>query len=271
MEMLQYDFIQRALVAGLAISLMTPILGLLLILRSQTLLADTLSHISLVGVALGMLLQGNLTFMTLCVVIIASVLLEYLRVTYANFTEVSVAMMMSVGMAIALILMDLNTNSANFQVDQYLFGSILLISDRNVMLLCGLSLIIVLLYLIFKKPLYVLSYDEATAHTSGLPVRWISVLFSVITGVAISIIMPIVGALLVSALIVIPSATAIKVSRSFTQAIAIGIVINLIGIVSGIWMSFEFDTAPGASITVIFAAIFLVVSGGYALLNRMRR
>ena len=262
MEMLQYDFIQRAFVAGAAMSLITPILGLLLILRRQSLLSDTLSHISLTGVALGMLLQWNPTVATLIVVVIASVLIEYLRVAYRNFSELSVAIMMSAGMALALILASFSPNQANFKLDQYLFGSIILISPEEVTLLWALAIIVIVLYVIFKKPLYVMSFDEDTAFTAGLPVRMMSIIFSVITGVAISIMMPIVGALLVSALIVIPSATAIQISKSFSQAIIIGVVINIIGIFTGITASFYFDTPPGASITMNFIIIFILVSGG---------
>ncbi|MBG9987429.1 metal ABC transporter permease [Aerococcaceae bacterium DSM 111176] len=260
--MLQYDFIQRAFIAGAAMSLITPILGLLLILRRQSLLSDTLSHISLTGVALGMLLQWNPTIATLIVVVIASVLIEYLRVAYRNFSELSVAIMMSAGMALALILASFSPNQANFKLDQYLFGSIILISPQEVTLLIVLAITVIALYVIFRKPLFVMSFDEDTAFTAGLPVRMMSIIFSVITGVAISIMMPIVGALLVSALIVIPSATAIKISKSFTQAIIIGIIINAIGIFAGITISFYFDTPPGATITMNFIVIFILVSVG---------
>ena len=260
MELLQYDFIQRALIAGVAISFITPIIGLLLILRRQSLLADTLSHISLAGVALGMFLQVDPTLSTLLFVVGASIIIEYLRTIYNTFSEISVAIMMSAGMAIALVLVSLNSNSGNFQIDQYLFGSILLISPSEVKILVGLSITIVIFYLIFRRTLYVMSYDEATAYTSGLPVRLISIIFSVFTGVAISIMMPIVGALLVSALVVIPSATAIKISDSFGKSIVIGIIINLIGIFAGIFASYEYDTPPGASITLALIVIFVIVS-----------
>lgn len=260
MEMLQFDFIQRALVAGLAISFITPILGLFLILRRQSLMADTLAHISLSGVALGALFGIRPSLPTLLVVVIAAVIIEYLRVIYVNFSEISVAIMMATGMAFALIIVGLNTNAGNFQIDQYLFGSIILVSTEGVRLLIGLSIFVVLMYMIFKKPLYVICFDEATAKTLGLPIRLISVIFSILIGLAISVMMPIVGSLLVSALIVIPSATAIKISRSFDQTIIIAIIINVIGVFGGITASFYLDTPPGASITMIFVIIFILTS-----------
>ena len=260
--MFQYEFIQRALIAGLAMSFITPIIGLFLILRQQSLLADTLSHISLAGVALGLLLHISPTYATLLVVVLASLGIEYLRTIYRDFSEISVALMMSTGMALALVLLSLNTSQSNFQVDQFLFGSIILIQANELKLLVTVAILVMVLYLIFRKPLYVVSFDEATARTSGLPVKFISTCFSVLTGVAISIMMPIVGALLVSALIVIPSATAIRIARSFNQSIVIGIIINMLGILVGLMCSFNYDTPPGASITLSFMGIFLIVTLG---------
>lgn len=260
--MFQYEFIQRALIAGLAMSFITPIIGLFLILRQQSLLADTLSHISLAGVALGLLLHISPTYATLLVVVLASLGIEYLRTIYRDFSEISVALMMSTGMALALVLLSLNTSQSNFQVDQFLFGSIILIQANELKLLVTVAILVMVLYLIFRKPLYVVSFDEATARTSGLPVKFISTCFSVLTGVAISIMMPIVGALLVSALIVIPSATAIRIARSFNQSIVIGIIINMLGILVGLVCSFNYDTPPGASITLSFMGIFLIVTLG---------
>lgn len=260
MEMLQYDFIQRAFVAGAAIAVMTPILGLLLILRRQSLMADTLSHVSLAGVALGMILGINPTWSTLLVVVVAAVIIEYLRIAYQNFSEISVAIMMAAGMAIALLLTGMNNNTGNFRIEQYLFGSIILVSRQQVYLLLALAAVIVILYLIFRRPLYVLSFDEATAKTNGLPIRLMSMTFSVITGLAISIMMPMIGALLVSSLIVIPAATAIKISRSFTQTIIYATLINLVGIAVGISLSYYWDVPPGAAITINFIIIFLIIT-----------
>ncbi|GAB7231768.1 MULTISPECIES: metal ABC transporter permease [Facklamia] len=271
MEMFQYEFIQRALIAGLAMSFITPIIGLFLILRQQSLLADTLSHISLAGVALGLLLHISPTYATLLVVVLASLGIEYLRTIYRDFSEISVALMMSTGMALALVLLSLNTSQSNFQVDQFLFGSIILIQANELKLLVTVAILVMALYLIFRKPLYVVSFDEATARTSGLPVKFISTCFSVLTGVAISIMMPIVGALLVSALIVIPSATAIRIARSFNQSIVIGIIINMLGILVGLVCSFNYDTPPGASITLSFMGIFLIVTLGQKIYQTFQK
>lgn len=236
----------------------TPILGLFLILRRQSLLADTLSHVSLVGVSLGLLLGYNPTWTTLVVVVIAAIVLEVIGKYFKGYSEVTVAILMSGGMAIALILMNMQKGRSSMSVDQFLFGSIVTITQQQMWMMVVLAVIVVGLYLVFRRPLYVLSFDEDTAHTAGLPVRMMTNVFTIITGVVISVMMPIAGALLVSAVIVLPASIALRVTRSFTGVIVSGIVISIVGIFSGLALSYQFDTPPGATITCVLIAILVV-------------
>ncbi len=143
-------------------------------------------------------------------------------------------------------------------MNQFLFGSIVTINVQQVWMLLGLTLIIGLLYIIFRKPMYVLTFDEETAFTAGLPIKTMSILFNVLTGVTIAVIMPIVGALLVSAIIVLPAAISMRLSKSFNGVILVGILIALTGMLSGLGASYKLGTPPGATITLIFTAIFIV-------------
>ncbi len=152
MEMFFYGFMQRAFQASFLIAIIAPILGLFLILRRQSLMADTLSHISLAGIALGLLLNINPTIMTLLIVVIAAVAIDYLRMLYKSYSEISIAIMMSAGMAVALVLMSLNDGGSSTSVQQYLFGSIVTISQEQVHLLMALFVMVVGLYLVFRKP-----------------------------------------------------------------------------------------------------------------------
>lgn len=255
-----YGFMQRAFQASFLIAIIAPILGLFLILRRQSLMADTLSHISLAGIALGLLLNINPTIMTLLIVVIAAVAIDYLRMLYKSYSEISIAIMMSAGMAVALVLMSLNDGGSSTSVQQYLFGSIVTISQEQVHLLMALFVMVVGLYLVFRKPMYVLTFDEDTAFTAGLPVKWMSIIFNVITGVTIAVIMPIVGALLVSAIIILPAAIAMRLSKSFNLVIVVGIVIGIIGMVTGLTTSYQYGTPPGATITLIFIFIFILTT-----------
>lgn len=256
MEMFFYGFMQRAFQASFLIAVISPILGLFLVLRRQSLMADTLSHISLAGIALGFILNVNPTWTTLIVVIIMAITIEYLSSVYKSYSEISIAILMSAGMAVALVLMSLNEGGSTASIQQYLFGSIVTISQEQVYLLTGLFVIVIGLFLIFRKPMYVLTFDQDTAHTAGLPARIMSVTFNIITGVTIAVVMPIIGALLVSAVMILPAAIAMRLSSSFNRVIIVGIIIGIIGMFFGLVSSYELGTPPGASITLIFIVIF---------------
>ena len=259
MEMFSYEFMRRALLAASFMAVIAPMLGVFLVVRRQSLLADTLSHVSLAGIALGFFININPTVTTLVVVVIAAVILEYLRMIYSTYSEVSTAILMSGGLATALVLMNANKGNSSMRIQQYLFGSNVTISWDQVIILGVLLMALVVLFVLFKRPMYVLTFDEDTAHVDGLPVRWMSLLFNVITGVAITVMIPIAGALLVSAIMVLPAAIAMRIGRSFNRVLLISVVIGLIGMLSGLVSSYQVDTPPGATITLIFILMFLIV------------
>ncbi len=262
--MFLYGFMRQAFQASFLISLIAPILGLFLILRRQTLLADTLSHVSLVGVALGLLLGINPTWTNIFVVILISVLLEYIRAAYKSYSEISIAILMSGGMAVALVLMSLSDGSS-MSLNNFLFGSIVTISFEQVLFLLFMTIGVLVLYALFKRPMYVLTFDEETAYTAGLPVQFMSIAFNVITGITIAVVMPIVGALLVSAIMILPAAISMRLSKSFTGVILIGIVIAMIGMFGGLAISYFVGTPPGATITLIFLVLFFMILIGERL------
>ncbi|WDF02231.1 MULTISPECIES: metal ABC transporter permease [Shouchella] len=261
MEMFFYGFMQRAFQASLLISLIAPLLGLLLILRRQSLMADTLAHVSLAGVALGLLLSINPTWTNIFMVMVIAIVLEYLRMLYRSYSEVSIAILMSAGMALALFLMSLNQGGTTLNINQFLFGSIVTISSQQVWMLVALASIILILYALLRKAMYVMVFDEETAFTAGLPVKTMSIMFNVLTGVTIAIIMPIVGALLVSAILILPAAISMRLSKRFSSTILLGIPVALTGMLSGLFTSYEYGTPPGATITLILIAIlgFVIV------------
>ncbi|WEG73420.1 metal ABC transporter permease [Vagococcus intermedius] len=265
MAMLSYEFMRRALLAASFMAIIAPLLGVFLVVRRQSLLADTLSHVSLAGIALGFFINLNPTITTLVVVIISAVILEYLRTVYSTYSEVSTAILMSGGLATALVLMNANKGDSSMRIQQYLFGSIVTISWDQVKILGVLLLFLVVIFILFKRPMYVMTFDEDTAHVDGLPVRWMSLLFNVLTGVAITVMIPIAGALLVSAIMVLPAAIAMRLGSSFNKVLGISVIIGLIGMLSGLVTSYEVDTPPGATITLIFILMFFLVMLGKRL------
>ncbi|MDT9564913.1 metal ABC transporter permease [Streptococcus mutans] len=258
-SILAYDFMQRALLAVVAISFFAPILGLFLILRRQSLMSDTLSHVSLAGVAFGVVLGISPTWTTLVVVTLAAVILEYLRTVYRHYMEIATAILMSLGLAISLIVMSKARNTSNVSLEQYLFGSIITISPEQVIALFIIAIIVLILTICFIRPMYILTFDEGTAFVDGLPVRLMSVLFNIVTGIAISLTIPAAGALLVSTIMVLPASIAMRLGKSFKTVIVLGILIGFIGMVSGIIISYLAETPASATITLIFITIFVFI------------
>ena len=260
MALLSYEFMRRAFLAAIFIAGIAPMLGVFLVIRRQSLMADTLSHVSLAGVALGFFLNLNPSLTTLLIVVIAAIILEYLRTLYRSYSEISIAILMSGGLALALALMNLSGGNSATSIQSYLFGSIVTITQEQVWILGFLFLVVFALFFLFKRPMYILTFDEDTAHVDGLPVRVMSMLFNVLTGVAIAMMIPIAGALLISAIMVLPAAISMRLGKSFNAVILISVVIGMIGMMSGLTSSFYLDTPPGATITLVFIALFLVIN-----------
>lgn len=260
MALLSYEFMRRAFLAAIFIAGIAPMLGVFLVIRRQSLMADTLSHVSLAGVALGFFLNLNPDLTTLLIVIIAAVILEYLRTLYRSYSEISIAILMSGGLALALVLMNLSGGNSATSIQSYLFGSIVTITQDQVWFLGFLFLAVFVLFFLFKRPMYVLTFDEDTAHVDRLPVRIMSMLFNVLTGIAIAMMIPIAGALLISAIMVLPAAISMRLGKSFNAVILISVLIGLFGMLLGLTSSFYLDTPPGATITLVFIGLFLVIN-----------
>lgn len=260
-----------AFLAAIFISGIAPMLGVFLVIRRQSLMADTLSHVSLAGVALGFFLNWNPDVTTLIIVIIAAIILEYLRMIYRTYSEIAIAILMSGGLALALVLMQFSSGNSATSIQSYLFGSIITITRGQVIFLGSLFVVIAALFFLFKRPMYVLTFDEDAAHVDGLPTQWMSMLFNVVTGVAIAVMIPIAGALLISAIMVLPAAIGLRIGKSFNAVIAISVVVGFIGMLSGLTGSFYWETPPGATITLVFIGLFLVVNISKRLIIGIQR
>jgi zinc transport system permease protein len=257
MEMLHYDFMQRAFCAGGIIALLASVLGVYLMLRRQALMADMLSHVSLAGVAGGVYLHINPTVSGFVVAILGAVAVEYVRRAYKTYSEISIAIIMIGGLSTAVILMSLSQN-INKSFSSYLFGSIVAVNRTELLIMAVVALIGGLFFYLLRRPLYQITFDEETAKTNGLPVRWISLGFSVLTGMITAAAMPIVGVLLVSSLIVLPAALAIRVAPSFTAALFLSMLIGLAGVFSGLTASYALSTPPGGTIAGILLLMLIL-------------
>ncbi|MGO4272638.1 metal ABC transporter permease [Paenibacillus sp. TAF58] len=261
MEMLHYDFMQRAFCAGGLIAIIASMLGVYLMLRRQALMADMLSHVSLAGVAGGAYLHINPTLAGFVLATLGAIAVEYVRRSYKSYSEISVAIIMVGGLSTAVIIMSLN-QSINKGFSAYLFGSVVAVNETELLLMFTVAMIGGIFFYVFRRPLYQITFDEDTAKTNGLPVKWISLGFSVLTGMIVSAAMPIVGVLLVSALIVLPAALAIRIAPSFTSALFIAMTIGLLGVFSGLTASYQFSTPPGGTIALL---LLVILTAGMSL------
>ena len=193
-------------------------------------------------------------------VTIAAVVLEYLQTVYKHYIEISTAILMSLGLAVALIVTSKSENAGSVNLEQYLFGSIVTINMGQVIALFVIAVIVLILTLLFIRPMYVLTFDEETAFVDGLPVRLMSLLFNIVTGIAIALTIPAAGALLVSTIMVLPASIAMRLGKNFRSVIFIGVLVGFIGMVTGIITSYYWETPASATITIIFVVIFLLVN-----------
>lgn len=263
--MFEYEFMQRAFWAGACIGIIAPMLGVYLMLRRQALMADTLSHVSLAGVALGSVLGLNPVVYGFVVAVIGGILVEQLRRTYRTYSEVPVAIIMTSGLALAIVLMSFRSN-LNKSFSSYLFGSIVAVSDIQLWLIACVALVGVGYFFVLRRPLYNLTFDEETAQIGGVRVRGLTFSFAVLTGMTVAAAMPIVGVLLVSSLMVLPASLALRLAKGFTAAIVMAVIIGLMGIFSGLTASYYINTPPGGTIALTLL-IFLLVGIAYQRLR----
>lgn len=254
------DFFQRALAGGLLIGITAPLIGLFLVLRRLSMIGDTLSHVTIAGVALGFLIEVYPIAVGLIFAVLASFAIEKLRKAYKSYAELSIAIIMSGGVALASLFFTLG-KGYNADVMSYLFGSIYTLDATDLKLVGVVTLIVVIVVALLHKEFFLLSFEEDAAVT-GLPVRILNMLITVMTALVISTAIKIVGALLVSALLTIPVAVSLLMARSFKSAIILSVVIGEIAVVLGLVVAGIWNLAPGATIVLLLIMMLILTMIG---------
>ncbi|MDQ0111660.1 metal ABC transporter permease [Paenibacillus harenae] len=258
MEIVTSEFFQRALIGGLLIGVTAPLMGIFLVLRRLSMIGDTLSHVSIAGVALGFLIGVYPIAVGLVFAIAASFGIEKLRKAYKTYAELSLAIMMSGGVALASLLFTLG-KGFNMNVNSYLFGSIYTLSSGDLYLIGAVTLVVLIAIRSQVKELFLITFDEDAAAVSGLPVRFYNVMISVLTALVISVSIKIVGALLVSALLTIPAACSLIIARSFKQSVISVVIIGEIAVIAGLLVAGVWNLAPGGTIVLLLIVILLLL------------
>ena len=258
LEIFQYGFVIRGLEAGIIVAIIAPLIGIFLVLRRYSLIADTLAHVSLAGIALGLLFGINPIFTALGVTVISSLGIERLRTTKRIYGESALALFLSGSLALATVLLSLG-KGFNSNLFNYLFGSIVTVTQNDVYTITILAIIVIALLVAFYKELVYITFDEESAKVAGIPVRLINAVLVILAALTISLAIPIVGVLLISALIVIPVVTALQFRRSFARTIIYAECVSLFSVIAGIFASFYFNLSTGGTIVLIMLAIFIAV------------
>jgi zinc transport system permease protein len=257
LELLSAEFFQRALIGGALIAITAPLMGLFLVLRRLAMIGDTLAHVSIAGVALGFLMNVYPVAIGLLFAIAASFAIEALRRTYRTYAELSIAIIMSGGIALASLLFTMG-KGFNLSVSSYLFGSIYTLDYQDIYVIAGVTVIVLSMVLIHKKELFLVTFDEDAAAVSGLPMKYFNIMLSILTALVISAAIKIVGALLVSALLTIPAACSLALSRSFKQAVILVVIIGEVAVLAGLWIAGVANLAPGGTIVLLLIGILAV-------------
>lgn len=264
MEIFQYGFMVRAFIAGGIVGLISPVVGLFLVLRRLSLIGDTLAHVSLAGVATGLLLKVYPVVTALAFSLAAAVGIERLREEYRRYGELAVAITLSTSIGLAVVLMSLG-HSFNADLFSYLFGSIVTVTERDVWTIAALGAVVLLVVVLLYKELVFVTFDEELARSAGISVRTLNVLFTVLTATTVAIAMRVVGILLISSMMVLPVAAALQVARSFRAALALAVVFAESAVAIGLFAAYYLDLAPGGTIVLSGVAILLAVIAGKRL------
>lgn len=261
LEIFQYDFMIRAFMAGVVIAIIAPAIGIFLVVRRFSLIADTLAHVSLVGIALGLFLKLNPLLTALITAVSTSIAIEKLRATKKLFEESILALFLSGSLAIALIIISL-VKGFNANLFSYLFGSITTVTESDLFIIYGFAaLSLFTIYLIYKD-FFFIAFDEELAKAQGLPVEALNIVLISLAAIVISLSMRIVGILLTGALMIIPVITAMQWTISFKSTLLAAICFSLIAVITGLFLAYFANLASGGTIVMIAILLF---SGSWLL------
>ncbi|KAA9007505.1 metal ABC transporter permease [Paenibacillus spiritus] len=257
LDILTSDFFRRALAGGLLIGITAPLIGVFLVLRRLSMIGDTLAHVTIAGVALGFLTGFYPLGAGLVFAVAASFAIEKLRKAYKSYAELSIAIIMSGGVALASLFFTLG-KGYNADVMGYLFGSIYTLNSADLIVVGIVTVLVVAVIILFFKEFFLLSFEEDAASVSGLPVRMLNLLLTVMTALVISTAIKIVGSLLVSALLTIPVAISLLLARSFKKTVVLAVVVAEIAVIGGLVVAGVWNLAPGATIVLLLIALLIV-------------
>jgi zinc transport system permease protein len=262
----QYEFLQNAFFTGVLIGIVAPLLGVFIVVRRLSLIADALSHVTLAGIAASLLLEKkfissflfNPFYMGMAFSVAGSLFIEKLRSVYKHYQELAIPIILSSGIGLSVIFISM-ADGFNTDLFSYLFGSVSAVSRSDLWTVLFITLgVIVTIFLLYKE-LFLLSFDEEHAVASGIKAKTVHFIFIILVALVIAASMRIVGILLVSSLMTLPVAASIRIARGFKQTIVFSILFGELSVILGLIFAYYLDLAPGGTIVMLAVLILLLV------------
>ena len=262
----KYEFLQNAFLTGAIVGIIAPLLGVYIVVRRLSLIADALSHVTLAGIAASLLLEKRLLLTTglnpiylgMTFSVVGSLFIEKLRSVYKHYQELAIPIILSSGIGLGVIFISL-ADGFNTDLYSYLFGSVSAVSRTDLIIIIIISVIVVAFITLLYKELFLLSFDEEHAKASGIAVKSLHFFFIVLVALVIAASMRIVGILLVSSLMTLPVAASIRIAKGFKQTILLSTIFGEVSVLGGLTISYYLNLAPGGTIVVIAVLILILV------------
>ena len=264
----QYEFLQNAFLAGILIGFIAPLLGVFIVVRRLSLIADALSHVTLAGIAVSLFIekkfgfaQGlNPLYMGMTFSVIGSLFIEKLRTVYKHYQELAIPIILSGGIGLGAVFISL-AEGFNTDLFTYLFGSVSAVSRVDLWTILGITVFVLLVIIFFYKELFLLSFDEEHAVVSGINTKILHFIFIVTVALVIAASMRVVGILLVSSLMTLPVAASMRIAKGFKQTIILSVIFGEISVILGLVLSYYLNLAPGGTIVMLSVMILIGVIG----------
>ena len=268
-QMLSYPFLTRALIVGTMVSLCAALLGVNLVLKRYSMIGDGLSHVGFGSLAAAMALGLAPLAVSIPVVVLAAFLLLRLSESSRIKGDAAIAILSTSALALGVLILSLTTGM-NTDVCNYMFGSILAMSTADVQLSLVLGTVVLILFIFFYHRLFAVTFDETFARATGLNAGLYNMLLSMLTAITVVLGMRLMGAMLISSLIIFPALTAMRVCRRFRSVVIVSAILSAFCFAVGMGLSYAFATATGASIVAVNLIMFLIFSAIGALQKRRR-
>lgn len=257
MTIFNYDFMIRALWVGMLVGIMAPLIGQTIVLRRMSMVGDAVAHTTLAGVAIGLILGIDPLISSMVTALIGVFLTDVFRKKLPAYAEVSIAILMALGIGLAATLSSFVRDTNRFSA--FLFGSIVAISQQEVILISIVLVLVVAVYVLFYKELFALTFDETMAQHSGVNVRLVNGVFMLMLGITLSIAAKTVGTLILSSLLILPVATAMQLSKSYKSTLLWSLFFSLVFMIGGLVLSFYLGAKPGGTVVLLAVTTYLVL------------